>query len=46
MKELVAYYAANRGDFTEVDKELMFFVNGTWRRGDVGCHHTAKRQLR
>jgi hypothetical protein len=45
MEELVAYYAANRYDFTEADFELMFSMNGPRRQGDVGRYHMAKRQL-
>jgi hypothetical protein len=45
MEELVAYYAANRGDFMEADFELMFSMNGPRRQGDVGRYHMAKRQL-
>jgi hypothetical protein len=45
MEELVAYYTANRDDFTEADFQLMFAMNGPRRRGDVGRYHMTKRQL-
>ena len=45
MEELVAYYAANRDDFSEADFELMFSMTGPRRRGDVGRYHMARRQL-
>lgn len=45
MEELVAYFMANREDFSESDFELMFTMTGPRRRGDVGRFHMAKRQL-
>lgn len=45
MEELVAYFAANRSDFSDADFELMFSMNGPRRRGDLGRYHLAKRQF-
>lgn len=44
MEELVAYYSANKEDFSEKDFELMFNMNGPRRRGDVGRYHMLNRK--
>lgn len=46
MEELVAYYTANRGDFTEEDFVLMFSMSGPRRQGDVGRFHMMKRRMK
>jgi len=46
MEELVAYYTANRGDFSEEDFMLMFSMTGPRRRGDVGRFHMMKRRMK
>jgi hypothetical protein len=46
MEELVAYYTANREDFSEDDFILMFSMTGPRRRGDVGQYHMLKRRLK
>ena len=46
MEELVAYYSANRGDFSEDDFRLMFAMTGPRRRGDVGRFHMMKRRMK
>jgi hypothetical protein len=45
MEELVAYYTANRDEFSEEDFQLMFAMNGPRRRGDVGRFHMTKKNL-
>jgi hypothetical protein len=44
MEELVAYYLANKGDFSPQDFQLIFSMNGPRRRGDVGRFHLLNRQ--
>lgn len=46
MDELVAYYTANRGDFSEDDYILMFSMTGPRRRGDVGQYHMLRRRMK
>jgi len=45
MEELVAYYTANRDEFSEEDFALMFSMTGPRRRGDVGRFHMTKKNL-
>jgi hypothetical protein len=46
MEELVAYYSANRDEFTEEEFQLMFAMTGPRRRGDIGKYHLTKKQLK
>lgn len=45
MDELVAYYSANRDEFSEEDFTLMFSMTGPRRRGDIGRYHMTKKSL-
>jgi hypothetical protein len=45
MEELVAYYTANSGEFSDDDFQLMFAMHGPRRRGDVGRFHMTKKNL-
>jgi hypothetical protein len=45
MEELVAYYSANRDEFSEEDFALMFSMTGPRRRGDIGRYHLTKKSL-
>lgn len=45
MEELVAYYSANKEDFSAEDFMLMFSMTGPRRRGDISQYHMLQRRF-
>lgn len=45
MEELMAYYSANRHEFSEDDFKLMFTMTGPRRRGDIDKYNKISKEL-
>lgn len=45
MEELIAYYTANRDEFSEEDFRLMFTMTGPRRHGDINQYNMVKKEL-